>query len=60
MEQMTSDLEDEAVSGSEMDKRLADLRKEVRKSSASFTGQCLLSFILSLFFLIKAIHCTRF
>lgn len=32
MEQMTSDLEDEAVSGSEMDKRLADLRKEVGKS----------------------------
>lgn len=34
MEQMTSDLEDEAVSGSEMDKRLADLRKELEKLQA--------------------------
>jgi len=29
MEQMTSDLEDESVSGSDLDRKLADLRKEV-------------------------------
>jgi len=29
MEQMASDLEDDAMSGSDMDRRLSDLRKEV-------------------------------
>ena len=29
MEQMASDMEDDAMSGSDMDRRLSDLRKEV-------------------------------
>lgn len=37
MDQMASDLEDEAIGGSDIDKRLADLRKEVSTISFAFS-----------------------
>jgi len=37
VEQMASDLEDDAVSGNDVDQRLSDLRKEVLTSSYLLT-----------------------